>query len=76
MVSGEWELVRFGYLLELIQPKGRTLSKSIPMVRNQPSIITNSSNLKGNEISTGGSIIMPMLIRTEEMTISMTRKGR
>lgn len=55
---------------------GRTLSSSIPTVRNQPSISTNSSSLNGSDTSTGGSIIMPMLIRTDEITMSITMNGR
>src|SRR5690348_369851 len=41
----------------------------------QPLTMTNSSSLKGSEISAGGSIIMPIDIRADETTTSMTRNG-
>src|SRR5664279_535643 len=47
-----------------------------PMIKYQPSTSTNSSTLKGREIVTGGSIIMPMLSRMLATTMSTTRKGR
>ena len=35
-----------------------------------------NSNLNGNETITGGSIIIPMAIKTEAITMSKIRKGR
>ena len=46
-----------------------------PTIICQPSINTNSSILKGSEIIAGGSIIIPIDIRVEETTKSITRKG-
>ena len=44
-------------------------------IRCQPSIMTKSRILKGSEMVTGGSIIMPMLISVLATTMSMIRKG-
>src|SRR5260221_10855167 len=44
-------------------------------MRFQPSTITKRSILKGKEIRTGGSMSMPIDIKTEATTISMIRKG-
>ena len=41
----------------------------------QPSIKTKTANLNGSEITTGGSIIMPMPNKTLATTMSTTRKG-
>lgn len=41
----------------------------------QPSTSTKSIILNGNEIMTGGNIIIPMAISVLETTISMIRKG-
>jgi hypothetical protein len=35
-----------------------------------------SSSLNGNDIKTGGSIIMPMLISTAEITMSIIKNGK
>ena len=40
-----------------------------------PSTRMNNISLKGSEIITGGSIIMPALSKTLAMTISIRRKG-
>src|SRR5205823_13771209 len=45
------------------------------MIRCQPSAITNSRSLNGNEMLAGGSIIMPIDMSTLETTMSITRKG-
>ena len=39
-----------------------------------PSTKTKSMILNGSEITTGGSIIMPIAINTAETTMSMTKK--
>src|SRR5262249_37439893 len=57
-------------------PVSLTLSISIPTVNAQPSMSTNNSNLNGSDTSTGGSIIMPILMRSDEITMSITRNGR
>ena len=41
----------------------------------QPSASTNSMSLKGNETSTGESIIIPIDIKTLATTMSMIRNG-
>ena len=46
------------------------------MVNAQPSIITNSNSLKGMDMITGESIIMPKAISTAATTRSMMRNGR
>lgn len=48
----------------------------LAVIKCQPLTKTNSRSLNGSEISTGGSIIIPMLISTVEMTISMMRNGK
>ena len=48
----------------------------LAVIKRQPSTSTKSSNLNGSEISAGGNIIMPMLISTDEITISMIRNGK
>lgn len=52
------------------------LSSKLPMTSVHPSTSTNSISLKGSEMSTGGSIIMLMLIRRLAITMSMTKNGR
>ena len=47
-----------------------------PTVIAHPSTKTKSNNLNGNEISIGESIIIPNDINMEEITISITRKGK
>src|SRR3989339_885183 len=51
------------------------LFRSDPQIKCQPSTRTKSISLKGKDIMTGGSIIIPMARSTEATTISMTRKG-
>ena len=46
-----------------------------PAIKYQPSTSVNNINLKGNEIITGGSIIIPIERRTLATTISMIKKG-
>src|SRR3954447_6491867 len=46
------------------------------ITRCQPSTRTKSRILNGSEIRTGGSIIIPMDIRVDEMIMSMIRNGR
>jgi hypothetical protein len=46
-----------------------------PITRAQPSTRMNSRILKGSEIMTGGSIIIPMDMSTEATTMSTTRNG-
>src|SRR4051812_37153043 len=48
----------------------------LSVIKCQPSTNTNKSNLNGSEISTGGNIIMPMLINTVLITTSIIRNGR
>lgn len=48
----------------------------LPVIKCQPSTRTKSNNLNGNEINTGGSIIMPMLMRMAEMTMSTIKNGK
>ena len=48
----------------------------LPHSKFQPSISTKKIILKGIEISIGGSIIIPMLIRILAITISITTKGK
>jgi hypothetical protein len=52
------------------------LRTSEPAISSQPSISTKKISLNGKLTTTGGSIIMPMPISTEETTRSITRKGR
>ena len=49
---------------------------NVSVIKCQPSTSTNKSNLNGSEMSTGGSIIMPMLMRIDEITMSMIRNGK
>ena len=42
----------------------------------QPSIKTKSMILNGREITTGGSIIIPIAMRTLAMTMSITKNGK
>src|SRR6185312_17525418 len=46
-----------------------------PAIRLQPSTSTKKISLKGSEIIAGGSIIMPIDIKTDAITRSMTRNG-
>src|SRR5438477_280836 len=46
------------------------------VIKCHPFTSTKSSSLKGKEMSTGGSIIMPMLMRMAEITMSMIKNGR
>src|SRR6266571_1090711 len=46
------------------------------VIKCHPFTSTKSSSLKGKEMSTGGSIIMPMLMRMAEITMSMIRNGK
>jgi hypothetical protein len=46
-----------------------------PIRRLHPSTSTNNSSLKGSEIITGGSIIIPIDSRTQATTISIIRNG-
>src|SRR5262249_46388542 len=48
----------------------------LPTTSSQPSTRTKSRSLNGSEITTGGSIIMPMAMRTLATTMSSTRNGR
>ena len=48
----------------------------MPTISRQPSTSTNSSSLKGNEISTGGSISMPIETITLATTMSRIRNGK
>ena len=52
-----------------------TLCTSVENRSCQPLTVTNSSSLNGVEIMAGGSIIIPMDIRVEDTTMSMSRKG-
>ena len=47
----------------------------LPVIKYQPSTSTKKISLKGKEIITGGSIIMPIDMSTEATTISMIKKG-
>ena len=51
------------------------LSTRLPATSRQPSTSTKKISLNGRLTTTGGSIIMPMLISTLATTRSMTRKG-
>ena len=57
-------------------PRHLKLSTSDFTTRFHPSAKMNSNSLNGSEISTGGSINMPIEIRMPEMTMSMIRNGR
>ena len=46
-----------------------------PTTRYHPSTSTNSIILNGSDIMMGGSIIMPMDISTDAITMSSTRNG-
>ena len=46
-----------------------------PRIKCHPSTRTNSISLNGNEIITGGIIIIPIAIRIEATTMSITRNG-
>ena len=54
---------------------GRSRATSDSDTRCQPSTSTNSRILNGREMTTGGSITMPMLITVDAMTMSMMRNG-
>jgi len=45
------------------------------MISDHPSTNTNRMILKGSETTVGGSIIIPIAIRMEEMTMSIIKKG-
>jgi hypothetical protein len=49
--------------------------RRLPATRYQPSTSTKNTSLKGRAIITGGSIIMPMDMRTDATTMSMMRNG-
>ena len=49
---------------------------SEPTVIAHPSTKTNNSNLNGKAINIGDSIIIPKDIRIDEITISITKKGK
>lgn len=53
-----------------------TLFTSDVTIRYQPSTITNSSILKGNDTITGGSCIIPIDSKTLETARSIIRNGR
>ncbi len=55
--------------------RARRLAASEPISKFQPSTSTNSISLKGSEIITGDSIIMPIDISTLATTMSMIRNG-
>jgi hypothetical protein len=54
-------------------PKLRT---RLPTIMNQPSTRTKKMILKGSAMMIGGSIIIPIDIKTDATTMSMIRKGR
>ena len=45
------------------------------MIKYHPSTRTNNRILKGREIMTGGSIIIPIAIKVDATTISMIKNG-
>ena len=47
-----------------------------PIINCQPSITIKKMILIGNEIITGGSIIIPKLIKIEATIISITKNGK
>jgi hypothetical protein len=51
-------------------------ARRLPAIMYQPSIKTKKITLKGNEIRTGGSIIMPALIRIAATIRSIARNGK
>ena len=51
------------------------LEARVPMIITQPSTRTNSIILKGNDMISGDSIIIPMDISTLATTMSMMRNG-
>lgn len=63
----------FGVLVNAGYPP--KLSTSDPDIRYHPSTITKNISLKGNEMMTGGSIIIPIDIRILATTMSMIRNG-
>jgi hypothetical protein len=52
------------------------VATSDPTVIAHPSTSTNNNNLKGSETSIGLNIIIPKDIKTDAITISMTKKGK
>ena len=52
------------------------LPMRLPVIKCHPSTKTKSKSLNGNEIKTGGNIIMPILIKTVDITMSIIRNGR
>jgi len=57
-------------------PPYAKLNKTVSTTRCHPSASTKSNILKGSEIRTGGSIIMPMDNRMVAITMSITRNGK
>src|SRR5437868_13965288 len=53
-----------------------SLCTRLPATSDQPSTSTTKISLNGSDTTTGGSIIMPIDIRTEATTRAMIRKGR
>ncbi len=47
-----------------------------PATRCQPSTIAKKMILNGNEIATGGNIIIPMLIKILDVTMSIIKNGK
>jgi hypothetical protein len=45
------------------------------MIKCHPSTITNNMSLRGNEMTTGGSVIILIDVSTDETTMSSTRNG-
>lgn len=58
------------------QPNGCTLSNNIPTVKNHPSISTNNKSLNGIEMTIGDNIIMPILVKIDATTMSITKNGK
>ena len=46
------------------------------MVIDHPSTSTNSNNLNGSDINIGDNIIMPKDIKTDAITMSITKNGK
>jgi hypothetical protein len=45
------------------------------MIKCQPSTMTNNISFSGNEITTGGRVIILIDVKTEETTMSRTKNG-
>ena len=73
VVSSAWRMVSMASSWDIAYPK---LFTSDPTIRFQPSTKTKSNILKGAEIITGGSCIIPIDNVIDATVRSITRKGK